>query len=435
MTFPGASVERGGKLGVSTGPDARTVELSGTAVLVALVLLFVGMTVNAAGLTNGDVQPFEPAIHPVELLWVPLGLVLTVRTRHVSPWSAHRWAVVLSCAALVTLVALAHPGWSSLAQLVRLSSLVLAARLTAVSATSATWRRALTMAIVGLGATQLAIGVAQVTSGGPLGLHTLGELRDAVVDGDVVRAAGTLPHAYVLAWLAVTLAASALLLAARWGEGRGALGGYSVCLAVVSLTAGRTAILAGVLVVLSVVVVPRLDRRWLWVGVGVLALAFGALVNAGSWGARVDQASAARDLDALSVDRLTLMEDAAGLMADEPITGVGLGAYSDSLERLRPDALQRVVHNVPLLAGAEGGVVVFLLVCLGLVGLNIASVVDRTFAPVFAAFAPFALFDNVSWTRSQGTFAAGLLLGLALAEVSAHADRQRPVTHPAEEVR
>ena len=168
----------------------------------------------------------------------------------------------------------------------------------------------------------------------------------------------------------------------------------------------------------------------------LLAVALGAGVPAlcavHGWWARADQTAAARTADQLTTERAHLVHEALDLVGRHPLVGVGPGQYIPALAARYPHepdaALNRLtpVHTVALLAAAEGGVAVgivvsALLVVLGWRALRAGAVP----AAVYLLFLPWWLLDHFPWTATQGVLMAAVWIGA----LEAAADRRgQPLT-------
>jgi hypothetical protein len=268
----------------------------------------------------------------------------------------------------------------------------------------------------------------------------LGEVRSPVVRiGTSWASAGTTLHPYVLAALVCTVFGVCVGGALRrWGEGRYLMAGGGAAGAALALTASRSGVLAAALVVVAGGVGAAWQppaRRLVAKVIGAFAL--GALVflltAPTPWRARYDGLQQ-KDADQLS-GRGELIHEAAQLIADHPLLGVGPGRYT---EALRDDptlahygTVEPVpVHLLPLLAVAEAGIpaAVALVAAAVLLG-SLARRAGAAGAAVVAGLAPFLLLDHLGYTHGQGVLLTGVCVGFyeLAAQPRDSASRARPV--------
>ena len=256
------------------------------------------------------------------------------------------------------------------------------------------------------------LGLAQKVRGSAVGLGALGESDDPFVRfGHALAPFGTLIHTYLLAGLAL-LGGSLLAAAARQPGRRWLLIPAAVAIAPVGFTYSRTALI-GLALILVCFAVARFPAAVL-----VLALGAGvpALVWSNGWVARGDVGSSATG-NGLDTGRGTLIHQAVSEIGDHPITGVGPGRYVIALRNAHVDprasgGALKPVHNLPLLAGAEGGLLAGLAMTalLGVAGL-VALRGGAASVAVYLGFLPFCLLDHFAYTYPQGLVMAGLWLG------------------------
>ena len=124
--------------------------------------------------------------------------------------------------------------------------------------------------------------------------------------------------------------------------------------------------------------------------------------------------------------RFWLIEQGLKMTSEHPFTGVGIGSFIILLaEREGQNNFVEPVHNIPLLALAELGLVGFIL--LAWVAIEIGRRIYRTQQPnailisaVLAGIGVIALFDHYFWTLAPGRVMLSLAVGLWLGE-NAHA--------------
>jgi O-antigen ligase len=256
---------------------------------------------------------------------------------------------------------------------------------------------------------------AQRVNGGPLGLPSFIENPFSFVKlPGGIAPPGSLVHPYLLAGLSL-LGGVVLVVEARRIGRRSLLVAAAVAVCPVGFTYSRTAVLAAglVLVALAIARFPA----------GVVALAIGMAVPAAmwsdGWATRAHTTIEARSADDLSNARGVLIEQSLDLVGDHPITGVGPGLYAENLRGrgIDPAATSgyHPVHNLPLLAAAEGGVAAGLAMLVLFAGAGLVALRRGPLTlAIYAAFLPFCLLDHFAYTFPQGN----VMLGLWLAAVA-----------------
>ncbi|WP_418955619.1 O-antigen ligase family protein [Streptomyces tritici] len=244
-------------------------------------------------------------------------------------------------------------------------------------------------------------------------------------DGAAADAAVPLGRAGASAALLVLASGAACCAASAAGPGplRSALwalaGGVAATAAVLGPPVG---VLASVGVLLCSLAAARMRRRL--VGLAGLALAAG-LVAGGSWAVADDalpDAPAASAGELLTGHRVGLWRDAAGMVREHPVRGVGPDRFGElSATAQQAPYADRAPHSAPLQQAAEQGLpgVVLLgaaygwLLC-GLARSPRPTPVALTAGAALTGLAALASFgDALSFTPV--TAAAGLLAGLATA--------------------
>jgi hypothetical protein len=338
----------------------------------------------------------------------------------VRAWRTHAAAVAaLALAVSLTPGLLAHPGDRGVAAVLRLIGVVAIA--SALPQLGTPERRLVACTAATVLAVSAVVAIAQLATGGPVGLQAVGEDAAGVLPILAGRAPfGLFVHPYVeAAWAVVVgLGLAGLLLRPRH-RFTAPLPLVALGLAPLGLTLCRSAVLAALAggVPLLYLALRTADRRRALVVIGGLTLAVGAAVvwNADGWLSRADNTVSSGDPGAL---RGSLFRQARGLLEDDPIVGVGPGNYVLALQE-RPDlkALNpqppRPVHSVPALVVVEGGLValpgVLLLIAAIMWQARRAGAVGWV---LVGSFAPFLLLDHLAWSFPQGLVLTGLWLGL-----------------------
>jgi O-antigen ligase len=148
------------------------------------------------------------------------------------------------------------------------------------------------------------------------------------------------------------------------------------------------------------------------------ALVVGAAVPVAFWHDGWTQR--AKDTTGASVDtaRGVLIRQALHVIGQHPLLGVGPGRYVIDLTNRHVDTsktggVRKPVHNVPLLAAAEGGILAGLLMAAMLVALGWEAWQGGLLAlAVFLGFLPFTLLDHFAYTFPQGLAMTGVWVGV-----------------------
>jgi hypothetical protein len=270
---------------------------------------------------------------------------------------------------------------------------------------------------VAIGQTLLAL--AQIATGGPLGLTLLGETPDPLyARGTALAPRGTMTREYSL--LLLGLVAGALACGQAVVDRRKWLWSAvaAICAIPLGVTYSRDAVVGVALGAVGWLIHPigRLRPSAIALAAFVAAGALGGAVEWQGWADRVDQVVVDRPGDA-ATDRRALARQAVALIADHPLTGVGTGRYEVVVigreaagSAVGPDWTP---HDVPLWVAAETGlpaaaVVTGLLVVLGLRAWR-AGPAARL---LFFAIIPFWIFDDLVLTHDQGIVLTGIWLGM-----------------------
>lgn len=412
------SVEAGGEcLSIQSLPVRdRSEQAEFTAVLLTVCLC---ITVFPGRL---DWVPFwGGAADPIALVplmpLIAMSVVTVVRHRRGDPPDIGAVAL-LGIAALLTLSFFVHPSIKS--HLVLISAWGAWAVATSISRLSESTFRWLLLLLVVLGCIESLIALAQRVTGRNVGLGWLGESPVPFSPGP----RGTMAHSYVLCAFSLVILATVSMcvlnprfgaLTSRWSVGLAALPSIGV-----GLSSSRAGAL-GLLAICACLVVslrsPFGRKRTLTL---LVAIGVGFLVPAAVWsGGWTNKVSSAQMRDVTS-GRMPLIHQSLHLILTHPFFGVGPGRYVDSLEREESPAANHLsatnvipVHNVPLLAGAEAGVLALALSggLLVLVGLQAKRHGPLTLG-LFAALVPFYMLDPLLYNIFQGAVILGIWIGL-----------------------
>ena len=264
----------------------------------------------------------------------------------------------------------------------------------------------------------------QIVLGHGLGLHSLGEYTDPfLMVGGGHAPFGSLVHCYVLAALA--LVASGALIAVALVDDRPRLWCVAAGIAVmpVGWTFSRSALLGLVMMVacLTVGAVRPGPLRGRYRS-ALLAIAVGAgaagAVSAPGWLGRASSAVHAGSTAQVTTDRTWLIHESEVLIGAHPVTGVGPGQYIPALrahygvEQNSHVFIFKAVHNLVLLAAAEGGILAGLIMALLLLALGWrAWRAGPAALGLYLAFLPFCLLDHLAWSFPQGLVILGVWVG------------------------
>lgn len=340
--------------------------------------------------------------------------------------------------ALTLLATLVHPSVSGFELTVRLGACVIVV-LVMAELGHALLRGPVLWALLVVGLEQSILATGQVLAGRALGLTLLG-LGEAqsfplILFAGLPSARGTFFHPYILAGFAVI--ASTIIFARTVLLDKQRRSMYVATCAVgapIGLTYSRMSVLALLGVAAFALAAPRVDRRRHAQGVSALLLGalVPALVTLDGWVARGQQSLGEGGVgeggaaDKFSSGRLTFLEQAGGLIRDEPFFGVGPTSYVDVLGRVDPSLdLVFHVHVVPVLIAAESGILAGVVFVLLMVGLAVQAWRTGAVArALFCAPLPFLLLDHFLYSTTQGLVLLavwiGCLSGLSRAEPAAH---------------
>ena len=257
---------------------------------------------------------------------------------------------------------------------------------------------------------ELGLALAQVVHGGPLGLPELGETADPLLDYGAVAPRGTMHGQYVLAGLAVV---AALVLVRVAFERRWPLlwtGIAGVVAIAVGLTYSRAVALGLALAMVALGLAVRRSPRIAVAAIVCLALGAGtaAVIDHAGWERKAGEGASANGRD-------ILVDEAFAMIASAPLTGIGPGRSVFELQ-VRYRELPAVVgyqpvHNLPLLAAVEGGVLSGAVAVALLVVLAWGARRDPRALALFAGFVTVVLTDHYPYTDLQGVVLLAMWVG------------------------
>jgi hypothetical protein len=418
---------------MSMTPLAQGDQRAGTAaplspriLTLSLALVLMPFPVILHDFTHRDLSyDYLTLVFPVDL--VLAGLIVLSCRPILRDLKARRgatgWGGWLALSAVMTIAWLAHPSQRGVHTLLELYGATAVAH--TVCRTTESLERRIILGSVGLVAVGETVwATAQRVTRSNLGLGRLGEAGDPFYHGfgaKVLAPQGSMVHIYVLSGLA--LVAGAMLAGAalserdwrRWAIAAG------VAIAPVGMTYSRAGLLGFVLLVgaTGLVGAPPLRRKSLiLVSLLVVGAAIPALIWSDGWRSRASETTSASSSAGLTTQRGRLNHEASTVIKAHPFLGVGPGRYVIALkarfgrETDRSVGIFKPVHDVPILATAEGGilaggVVVVMLVALAWRALRSGALAVAT----LLALLPFFLLDHFAYSFPQGAVLTGLWLG------------------------
>jgi len=357
-------------------------------------------------------------------------LLAAARRRHIGP-GARVWAAT---AGALLLAFPWHPSGRGILTICHLAGCAAVAA-SAAAVLASTWRRLLVGVICAAGAVESLITVLQMTRQRPVGLGRIGEVSFPFYPfSHRLAPAGTFPHPYLAAGFALVTAGVATVMALEPDQPRpgrwAALAGW--CVVPVGLSYSRSALLG--LACLTVLAGWSCLHRRRQGGAVVVALALGAGVPAALWPTQwLARGANSLTTGGITNGRTSMVHQALSLIGAHPLTGIGPGRYVFALEQRygvanAPRATgYGAVHNLALLAGAEGGVLALAIVGAGLVWLVWRAARSGPLAlGVCLAFLPYCLADQFPYESAQGAVMCALWLASVDALIVAGRSRWSP---------
>jgi len=415
------------------GDDARR-QL--TVVLLALFLVLVQFPHVLTTLTHGGPNAFDYQfpLFPSDIVLVPL-IVLTApdivrraRERTLSPGVAIALALVL----VMAIAWIVHPSVRGVGTLLRLTGVVAGAFVLS-GAKERAERRVILGAFAIWAVLQCGFALAQRARGHNLGLGSLGEFASPFYNFGAAKAPqGTMVHPYLLAGLAV-LAGGVLTWMYVTDRHRWWVIAAAIGVAPVAFTYSRAAAVSCAILLVGVAVDAVLARertRWLALAALTLGVVVPLAFSTAGWTKR------AQDTAGNSVDtgRGHLIHQSLHVLREYPILGVGPGRYVIVLRAEHTDprpsgGVLKPVHNVPLLAAAEGGVLAGALAVLLYVVLGWRAWRTGPLAfTVFALYVPITMLDHFAYSFPQGLAMTAVWIGVLDLAASERLPLKRPLS-------
>jgi len=404
-------------------------------ILLALFFVLVQFPIVVATLTRGGPTAFDYQfpLFPSDIVLVPLilltapDIIRRVRDRTLPAGAA----VALAIVAVMAVAFMAHPSVRGVGTLLRLTGVVAAAFV--IAGAGRVERRVVLGAFALLAGMQCGFALAQRATGHNLGLGSLGEFPSPFYAfGGVKAPQGTMVHPYLLAGLAV-LAGGVLAWMYVSDRHRVWVIAAAVAVAPVAFTYSRAAavscavLLGGVAV--SALVAHEL-RRWLALAALAAGVGIPLVFSTAGWTQR------AHDTAGRSVDtgRGHLIHQSLHLLGEYPLLGVGPGRYVIVLRAEHTDprpsgGVLKPVHNVPLLAAAEGGVVAGALTLLlyAVLGWRAWRTGPLAFT-VFALYVPITMLDHFAYSFPQGLAMTAVWIGVLDLAATQRPEVKRPLS-------
>jgi len=405
-------------------------------ILLALFFVLVQFPIVVTTLTHGGPTAFDYQfpLFPSDIVLVPL-IVLTapdifrrVRDRTLPAGTA----VALGIVAVMALAFIVHPSVRGVGTLLRLAGVVAAASVIA-GAAGRVERRVVLGAFALWAVMQCGFALAQRATAHNLGLSSLGEFPSPFYAfGRVKAPQGTMVHPYLLAGLAV-LAGGVLTWMYVSDRHRVWVVAAAIAVAPLAFTYSRAAAVSCAVLLVGVAVdaaVAHDRRRWL----GFAALTAGVVIplalSTAGWTER------AHDTTGASVDtgRGHLIHQSLHLLREYPLLGVGPGRYVIALRAEHTDprpsgGVLKPVHNVPLLAASEGGVLAGALTVLLYLVLGWRAWRTGPLAfTIFALYVPITMLDHFAYSFPQGLAMTAVWIGVLDLAATDRAEVRRPLS-------
>lgn len=248
--------------------------------------------------------------------------------------------------------------------------------------------------------------------------------------GTIAVGRGMLWHQFSLALLLLFAVTVAVATSPRSGRLRTAwLVAIGIASAGIAVTMSRTVIVGLVVVGALYVWGIFVDRRTYGPALAAMALPFLGMAGVVSdgWILRAGNSSSG-SVNARSSGRLQMTVAALEIIRAHPLVGLGPSGYRAEITRLNPDWpvwAQAPVHNVPLLAAAELGILAGVGYVVGLVAFGWRSLrTSPAAAAVFTSVAVFMMFER----RTYHIPMAVAIVALWLAILDILADRRHSDT-------
>jgi O-antigen ligase len=392
-----------------------------TVVLLALFLLLVQFPVVVTTLTHGGPQAFDYQfpLFPSDIVLVPLivlaapDIVRRIRARTLPAGTA----IVLAIVAVMVVAFIVHPSVRGVGTLLRLAGVAAAASVLA-TAVAYVERRVILGAFAVWAVLQCGLALAQRASGHNLGLGSLGEFPSPFYAfGSVKAPQGTMVHPYLLAGLAV-LAGGVLTWMYVTDRHRLWVIAAAVAVVPVAFTYSRAAAVSCAVLLVGVAVdafVEHDRKRWLALAALTAGVVIPLAFSTAGWTRRAQDSTTGASVD---TGRTQLIHQSLHLLREYPLLGVGPGRYVIVLraEHTNPrlsGGVLKPVHNVPLLAATEGGVVAGVLMVLLYVVLGWRAWRTGPLAfTVFALYVPITMLDHFAYTFPQGLAMTAVWIGV-----------------------
>jgi len=397
-----------------------------TALLASIPLATTFILWAAPGGENNPSQAV--AFGPTDVVLFLLVAVCAADAIERRPDLSGRWPqpVMLLVAAMTwfAIAFLANPSWRGVEWFLRIAGTWAVAY--AVHRLSHRRQTVFLMLVVILAVGQAALGITQALTGGAVGLDAVEwNINWQRVSGRTFgRGSFTNPY-HLAALLIVAVGAVIVLLHRSQGKHhRRFLQGSLFLMAVaISLTFSRTVFFA-LLPMVGLLLVRRRGRAsalMLMVGMTV-----GILLGLEGHAAKAEQAT---DRNRIDSGRIMHLEDAALLVASEPIVGVGPGRYVIALRDFDYAFILAPPHNFVAQAAAETGVPGGLLALAALASFGLWLLRRGTLAVVTGiALVPFYLLDWFPYASPVGLVLSGIWLGVVCATINRPPDPDLPVS-------
>lgn len=415
---------------------------------VALLVLLLPFTLPIYIVLDPADRPDQNSMvfYPVDIgLALIVGLALPVFARSVRRWTLSRFvALMVLFTCLNAVSATIHGGVAGVQFTLRLAAVSLLLHVV-IELRVRVLSGVVLYACVVVGVEQSLLAAAQSATGGPLGLVFLGLGDSASVTmptvGGLAWPRGTLWYPYMLSGFSVLLTTLVLARTISRRRGRAWLFVATSAVAVpIGLTYSRTALLS-LMTILVVLLVSKLP--WATRAAGAAAVSLGAstsaLLTLDGWIARGEETVAntatagGLSADGLSTGRITFIREAWHLIQASPVFGVGPGKYMEALLKadIASPELRYPVHNVPLLAATESGILAGFVLSAFLTVLG-AAALRRGAATlvIYGGLMPFLLLDVIPYRTPQGIVMFGLWAGAILTSTERGPVSHRPLAKP-----